>query len=473
MNIYMMKNMRFWLLMGACFVLGSTLFAKPKSERLSVDALSANWNNTSDSLFLYQQPLEQQWWLRFNDATLNGLVDEVLANNYDLKQAAYRVAQAKAAMRVAQGGFYPTIQLNAGYTYDHGVSVPATTSQIGSVGVEMQWEIDIIGAVRNRAKSQKSAYLASQEEYNGVMTAMVAQTVETYVQLRTAQLRQRVLENNLKSQEETVKITEARFKTGLASALDVAQAKSIYYATQAELPAVESQVSAAINQMGILLGQIPWDVTERLALNDDFTEMSPDILVSVGIPAQVLRQRPDVRAAEKNIDAKAAMVGARVDDWLPRFFVTGQFGYASTNFQNLFDKGHMYWQVAPAVQWTLFSGTTLTGNIQSARAQLEEAINKYNNTVLTALQEVDNAMTQYRHVSAEVVAMQKAFEQAKTTNDLALDLYKKGLIDFQNVLDAQRSLLQYEDKLVVVKSAVSLSLVQLYRALGGEWNNEQ
>jgi outer membrane protein TolC len=254
--------------------------------------------------------------------------------------------------------------------------------------------------------------------------------------------------------------------------LDVAQAKSIYYATEAQVPAMETNIAAYINQMGILLGEIPWNLANELALPDEATDLTPHMLVSVGIPAEVLRRRPDVRAAEKTIDAKAAMVGARIDDWLPRFFVTGQFGYASTNFQNLFDSNHMYWQVAPSMQWTIFSGTTLTGNIQSARAQLEEAINDYNNTVLTALQEVDNAMTHYRHVSAEVVATQKAFEQAKLTNDLALDLYKKGLVDFQNVLDAQRYLLQYEDDLVVAKSSVSLALVQLYRALGSDWNQE-
>jgi NodT family efflux transporter outer membrane factor (OMF) lipoprotein len=336
----------------------------------------------------------------------------------------------------------------------------------------MQWEIDIIGAVRNRAKSQKAAFLASQEEYDGVMTALVAQTVETYIQLRTAQWRLRVIEGNLASQKETMQITQARFNTGLASALDVAQAKSIYYATEAQVPAMETNIAEYINQMGILLGEIPWNLANELALPDEATDLTPHMLVSVGIPAEVLRRRPDVRAAEKTIDAKAAMVGARIDDWLPRFFVTGQFGYASTNFQNLFDSNHMYWQVAPSMQWTIFSGTTLTGNIQSARAQLEEAINDYNNTVLTALQEVDNAMTHYRHVSAEVVATQKAFEQAKLTNDLALDLYKKGLVDFQNVLDAQRYLLQYEDDLVVAKSSVSLALVQLYRALGSDWNQE-
>lgn len=449
------------------------IHAKPKSARMDEQSVPTSWKTEVDTLFLYQQPLEQQWWLRFNDPMLTKLVDEVLQNNFDLKQAAYRVAQAKAAMRVAQGGFYPSLNLNAGYNYNQNLSVPGSTAQIGTVGLEMQWEIDIIGAVRNRAKSQKAAYLASQEEYDGVMTALVAQTVQTYVQLRTAQERLRVIENNLASQKETMEITEARFNTGLASALDVAQAKSIYFATEAQVPTMESKISECINQLGILLGKVPWSLKEELALADDATiNLVPDILVSVGIPAEVLRRRPDVRAAEKNIDAKAAMVGARIDDWLPRFFVTGQFGYASTNFQNLFDNGNMYWQVAPSMQWTIFSGTALTGNIQAARAQLEEAINNYNNTVLTALQEVDNAMTNYRHVSAEVVAIEKAFQQAKLTKDLAIDLYKKGLIDFQNVLDAQRYLLQYEDNLVQAKSAVSLSLVQLYRALGSDWNQE-
>lgn len=454
--------------LSACYIAN----AKPESTRIDEQSIPSAWNAEVDTLFLYQQPLEQKWWLRFNDPILTKMVEGALQNNFDLKQAAYRVAQAKAAMRVAQGGFYPTINLNAGYNYNQNVTVPGATSQVGSVGLEMQWEIDIIGAVRNRAKSQKAAFLASQEEYDGVMTALVAQTVETYIQLRTAQWRLRVIEGNLASQKETMQITQARFNTGLASALDVAQAKSIYYATEAQVPAMETNIAAYINQMGILLGEIPWNLASELALPDEATDLTPHMLVSVGIPAEVLRRRPDVRAAEKTIDAKAAMVGARIDDWLPRFFVTGQFGYASTNFQNLFDSNHMYWQVAPSMQWTIFSGTTLTGNIQSARAQLEEAINDYNNTVLTALQEVDNAMTHYRHVSAEVVATQKAFEQAKLTNDLALDLYKKGLVDFQNVLDAQRYLLQYEDDLVVAKSSVSLALVQLYRALGSDWNQE-
>ena len=454
--------------LSACYIAN----AKPESTRIDEQSIPSAWNAEVDTLFLYQQPLEQKWWLRFNDPILTKMVEGALQNNFDLKQAAYRVAQAKAAMRVAQGGFYPTINLNAGYNYNQNVTVPGATSQVGSVGLEMQWEIDIIGAVRNRAKSQKAAFLASQEEYDGVMTALVAQTVETYIQLRTAQWRLRVIEGNLASQKETMQITQARFNTGLASALDVAQAKSIYYATEAQVPAMETNIAEYINQMGILLGEIPWNLANELALPDEATDLTPHMLVSVGIPAEVLRRRPDVRAAEKTIDAKAAMVGARIDDWLPRFFVTGQFGYASTNFQNLFDSNHMYWQVAPSMQWTIFSGTTLTGNIQSARAQLEEAINDYNNTVLTALQEVDNAMMHYRHVSAEVVATQKAFEQAKLTNDLALDLYKKGLVDFQNVLDAQRYLLQYEDDLVVAKSSVSLALVQLYRALGSDWNQE-
>lgn len=454
--------------LSACYIAN----AKPESTRIDEQSIPSAWNAEVDTLFLYQQPLEQKWWLRFNDPILTKMVEGALQNNFDLKQAAYRVAQAKAAMRVAQGGFYPTINLNAGYNYNQNVTVPGATSQVGSVGLEMQWEIDIIGAVRNRAKSQKAAFLASQEEYDGVMTALVAQTVETYIQLRTAQWRLRVIEGNLASQKETMQITQARFNTGLASALDVAQAKSIYYATEAQVPAMETKIAEYINQMGILLGEIPWNLANELALPDEATDLTPHMLVSVGIPAEVLRRRPDVRAAEKTIDANAAMVGARIDDWLPRFFINGQFGYASTNFQNLFDNNHMYWQVAPSMQWTIFSGTTLTGNIQSARAQLEEAINNYNNTVLTALQEVDNAMTHYRHVSAEVVATQKAFEQAKLTNDLALDLYKKGLVDFQNVLDAQRYLLQYEDDLVVAKSSVSLALVQLYRALGSDWNQE-
>ena len=457
-----MKKLLLLCISVLCF---SAAQAKTSSQKIETD-IPTSWNNL-DTLFI-QQDIDQKWWLGFGDATLNSLVDICIANNYDLAQAAYRVDAAKASMRKAEGGYYPSINISAAYDYNRNVSSPGVLTHVGAVGADMQWEIDIFGAVRGRANSQKYNFQATQEEYNAVMTSLIAKVVSSYINLRTAQARLQVVESNLDIQEQTKNITEARFNTGLASALDVAQAKSIYYATAAKVPELETTVSENLNAIGILSGKIPWMLDAELNLSTaSFIPTKNEKMVPVSVPAEIIRQRPDVRAAEKSIDAAASLVGATVADWLPKFYVTGQIGVASQDFKNLFQEDKMYWQVAPAIKWNIFSGTALSGQIQEAKAKTEMAVNSYNNVVLNALQEVDNSMVSYKHSISEENAYRVAYEQAELTFNLALDLYKKGLIEFQNVLDAQRNLLSYEEAKVMSEANVSLSLVKLYLALGG------
>ena len=447
-------------------LVATTMMAKTNSQRLETE-IPTSWNNL-DTLFVQQDNIDKKWWVGFNDATLSSLVDICISNNYDLAEAAYRVDAAKASMRKAEGGYYPSISIGAAYDYNKSVTTPGVVSHVGSLGAQMSWEIDIIGAVRGRANSQKYNFQATQEEYNAVMTSLIANAVSAYINLRTAQERLEVVKSNLQIQEQTKNITEARFNTGLASALDVAQSKSIYYATAAKVPELESMVSECINTLGVLCGRIPWELEKELNLNLSANiPHNSETMVPVSVPAEILRQRPDVRAAEKSIDACASLVGATVADWLPKFYVTGQIGVASEDFKNIFQEDKMYWQVAPAIKWNIFSGTALSGQIQEAKAKTEMAVNAYNNVVLNALQEVDNSMVSYKHSISEEQAYKVAYEQAQLTFELALDLYKKGLIEFQNVLDAQRNLLSYEEAKVVSEANVSLSLVQLYRALGG------
>ena len=447
-------------------LVATTMMAKTNSQRLETE-IPTSWNNL-DTLFVQQDNIDKKWWAGFNDATLNSLVDICISNNYDLAEAAYRVDAAKASMRKAEGGYYPSISIGAAYDYNKSVTTPGVVSHVGSLGAQMSWEIDIIGAVRGRANSQKYNFQATQEEYNAVMTSLIANTVSAYINLRTAQERLEVVKSNLEIQEQTKNITEARFNTGLASALDVAQSKSIYYATAAKVPELESMLSECLNALGVLSGRIPWELEKELNLNLSANiPHNSETMVPVSVPAEILRQRPDVRAAEKSIDACASLVGATVADWLPKFYVTGQIGVASEDFKNIFQEDKMYWQVAPAIKWNIFSGTALSGQIQEAKAKTEMAVNAYNNVVLNALQEVDNSMVSYKHSISEEQAYKVAYEQAQLTFELALDLYKKGLIEFQNVLDAQRNLLSYEEAKVVSEANVSLSLVQLYRALGG------
>ena len=458
-------NIKKLLLLCISVLSFAIVMAKTNSQKVETD-IPTSWNNL-DTLFI-QQDIDQKWWTGFNDATLNSLVEICISNNYDLAQAAYRVDAAKASMRKAEGGYYPSISIGAAYDYNKNITTPGAVSHIGTVGADMSWEIDIIGAVRGRAKSQKYNFQATQEEYNAVMTSLIAKTVSAYINLRTTQARLEVVKSNLYTQEQTKNITEARFNTGLASALDVAQAKSIYYATAAKVPELETTVSECLNVLGVLSGKIPWMLDSELNIRTySNIPKNSEQMVPVSVPAEVLRARPDVRAAEKSIDAAASLVGATVADWLPKFYVTGQIGVASEDFKQIFQKDKMYWQVAPAIKWNIFSGTALSGQIQEAKAKTEMAVNAYNNVVLNALQEVDNAMVGYKHSITEEDAYAVAHEQAQLTFDLALDLYKKGLIEFQNVLDAQRNLLSYEEAKVLAEANVSLSLVQLYLALGG------
>ena len=258
-----------------------------------------------------------------------------------------------------------------------------------------------------------------------------------------------------------------RYTTGLVSKLDVAQAKSVYYSTLASIPAVEADVIRYMNTLAVLIGTYPQEVTDAL----HGTGALPDYVepVGVGIPGQLLLRRPDVRSAERQVNAKVALLGAAKTDWLPSFFLNGSFGYASYDLKDLNKRNSLTWSIAPSVTWTIFDGGERINNVRLQKAELDETINQFNEVVLTAVQEVDNAMSAYKNSIKQIVACREMFHQAEEVFNLSLDLYKQGLTPFQNVLDAQRSLLSYEDSLVKVKGYSLICLVQMYQALGGGW----
>ena len=333
----------------------------------------------------------------------------------------------------------------------------------------MSWELDIFGSIRQRVKAQKETFAASKEEYTAVMVSLSAQVASSYIQLRELQQELKVVERNCASQAAVLKITEVRYNTGLVSKLDVAQAKSVYFSTKASIPQLESGINQYITSLAVLLGTYPQEirpVLERVGELPDYMEP-----ISIGIPADLLMRRPDIRSAEHQINAQAASLGASKSDWLPQVFIKGSVGYASKDFKDLTKHKSFTYEIAPALSWTIFSGGKLVNATKSARAQLDEAIDQFNQTVLTAVQETDNAMTAYRSSIKQIVALREVRNQGQETLTLSLDLYKQGLTTFQNVLDAQRSLLSYENQLVQARGNSLLQLIALYQALGGGWNN--
>ena len=232
---------------------------------------------------------------------------------------------------------------------------------------------------------------------------------------------------------------------------------------------MESGINQYITSLAVLLGTYPQEirpVLERVGELPDYMEP-----ISIGIPADLLMRRPDIRSAEHQINAQAASLGASKSDWLPQVFIKGSVGYASKDFKDLTKHKSFTYEIAPALSWTIFSGGKLVNATKSARAQLDEAIDQFNQTVLTAVQETDNAMTAYRSSIKQIVALREVRNQGQETLTLSLDLYKQGLTPFQNVLDAQRSLLSYENQLVQARGNSLLQLIALYQALGGGCNN--
>lgn len=464
-------NMRAWSLLLLLF-LSSAISAQHADHYLDTPLPQA-WEEGGE-VFRQTLPVDDQWWKSFGDTTLDSLISIAVDRNYSVLTAIDRMNMAKAGLRMERSGFFPTVGINAGWTRQqtsgNTSELPQSTQHYYDVSANMSWELDIFGSIRQRVKAQKETFAASKEEYTAVMVSLSAQVASSYIQLRELQQELKVVERNCASQAAVLKITEVRYNTGLVSKLDVAQAKSVYFSTKASIPQLESGINQYITSLAVLLGTYPQEirpVLERVGELPDYMEP-----ISIGIPADLLMRRPDIRSAEHQINAQAASLGASKSDWLPQVFIKGSVGYVSKDFKDL-TKHHksFTYEIAPALSWTIFSGGKLVNATKSARAQLDEAIDQFNQTVLTAVQETDNAMTAYRSSIKQIVALREVRNQGQETLTLSLDLYKQGLTPFQNVLDAQRSLLSYENQLVQARGNSLLQLIALYQALGGGWNN--
>ena len=402
-------------------------------------------------------PSNDEWWQLFKDPILDTLIIKAVIKNYDVRNANRKIEMAKAKLRVDRSPYYPTIYFSANYAPEKS-SLSADKKNIiernGTATVNLNWELDVFGRIRKESSSQKEFYLAAQEDYRGVMVSLAQKQLE-------------VTRENIESQKKVMELTESRFKLGLASQLDAAQAKSLYLQTKASLPGIESTIAQQINLIGVLIGE------HSVAIRDSLLKIRPiptnPRQAANGIPANLIRQRPDVRSAERTIDGLAEAVGASRADWWPKFLVTGFFGYSSENFEQFTNKENMIWQIAPSIKWTIFSGRNLVESKKSAQLQLDEEINSYNQTLLTALQEVDNALVTYNKSLLQISALNDAFQQSQLTLDLAIEQYKNGLASYQTVLSSQISLLNYENSLVEARTASLRYLIELYQALGGGW----
>lgn len=434
-------------------------------------ALPDGWNN--GDCFDQTMPPDDEWWLNFEDPVLDSLILYASENSYSVLGAMENIRKARAAWNIARGKMLPTFDIGMGWqrakTSGNIASTMYTEAWEGqfNAALSMQWQADVFGSIYMRSKAQKMLFMATEEEFRAVMVTLVANVATTYFSLCQSVEQLKVLRENVKSQHEIMEIVISRYNSGLASKLDVAQSRSVYYSTMAEIPAMQATIDGYRNKMAVLLGIYPQDLAgwpgEECSLP---SYMEP---IGVGVPAMLLRRRPDIRVAEKQVEANAAQLGATRRDWFPEVLLTGSIGFSSGEMKHLFRSKSLTWEIAPTIKWNIFSGGERLNATREARAALDQSIISFNSTLLTAVQEVESAMSQYKSSVEQIVSLREAVNQNEETLTLSLELYKQGLTEYQNVLDAQRTLLTYQGYLVQAQGGSLIYLVQLYEALGGGW----
>jgi outer membrane protein, multidrug efflux system len=413
-----------------------------------------------------------EWWTTFGDPNLTSLIERAVKSNLDLKQAQLRIRQARAARGVVASGFWPAADLSGSLTRSRSGAAPA--SNLYQAGLDAIWELDIFGGVRRSIEAAEADVQAALEDRRDVLVTLTAEVALNYIDLRGYQQQIIIAQNNLNAQRHSAELTRQRFEGGFVGALDVANANAQVATTASQIPLLEASVWQTIYSLSVLLGQQP------AALLDELLPAStiPAIrlggpTVPAGVPSDLLRRRPDIRRAEAQIHAETARIGVAVADLFPKVSLSGSVSFRDSKFSSLTDGKNRFWSFGPSIALPIFSAGRIQSNIELQKAVQEQSFITYKQTVLTALQEVENALIASTKEQEHRDALTEAVANNRKAMELATKLYTEGQTDFLNVLTAQGALYSSEDALVRSNRTVSTNLVALYKALGGGWESDQ
>jgi outer membrane protein, multidrug efflux system len=444
----------------------------------------ANWSEAQLGTTTNATMAIVAWWKTFNDPELNSLIERAVATNHDLRIADGRLRQARALRSGVASDLGPTINGSAGYTdaRQSKNSIPFNTSGPGGAAIssnylfqtdlydvhfDASWEIDVFGGKR-RALQQANALVASvEEDRRDILVSVLAEVARNYIEVRNFQQRIAITQKNTKAQQDAVDIANSRFKAGLSSELDAKQAEALLATIQSQVPVLETSLKQGIHRLGVLIGREPGALL--LELSQTAPIPAPPLEVAVGLPSDLLRRRPDVRRAERQLAADTANIGVQTAELFPKFTLTGVAGFQSFAVSDWFTGGSKYWSAGPTVTWRIFDLGHVRSQIRAANAQAAQSMVIYEKTVLTSCEDAENALVAYANEQTRYRALSDAVAANRQALEFANDRYDKGLTDFLNVLDAERSLYQTEDQLADSQGTVSVNLVVLYKALGGGW----
>jgi len=407
------------------------------------------------------------WWANFNDPILSTLIEQALASNLDLQLAKARLHETRARLGVANAAEFPALTGNGSASRSRSNS---QTGNFFATGFDAGWELDIFGGVRRAQEAARADLAAGEEDMRNIMVSLLAEVATNYLEARTYQGRLSAAAGNITFQADSWQLADWRNQAGLSDELAVQQARYNLAATRAQLPSLRTGLEGSLNRLAVLTGAAPGQV--HGLMKDPAPIPVPPLAVLVGVPAETLRQRPDLRRAEQQLAAATARVGAAVADLYPKFRLSGSIGIESIDSADILAAASRSWKLGPSFSWPLFDGGQIRRNIEIQSALQEQKLIQYQSMVLAALEEVENALTAYVEEQRRSQALTEAAQAARSAAGLALDKYKGGLQDFSTVLDAQRSQLSFEDQLAQSQGAASTDLVRIYKALGGGWNTE-
>lgn len=431
----------------------------------------AQWSAAADTRALDRAALAE-WWRQFRDPLLDGLVADALAANRDLATARAQLREARARRRLAGAQLGPTLDAAASASRSASSERAGTgaTRELYSAGFDARWELDLFGGLRRGVEAAEADLGASAESLRDVRVALAAEVVRNYVELRTAERRLAVTEASVAAREESYALTQWRLQAGLVSELDVAQARTELESARAALPALRTAIVEARNRLAVLVGRAPGERPARLAATAAVPLASG--AAAAGIPADVLRMRPDVRAAERRLAAQTARLGEAEAARYPSVQLSGSIGLEALTFSGLGRRGADTHTLLGSVTAPVFHAGRIAANIEIQDALLEQARRAYEAAVLTALEDVENALINVANADRRRAQLTLATEAARETLAIAEQRYATGLADFLSVLDSQRTLLGLEDQLAASRGELATAQIQLYKALGGGWSPE-
>ena len=455
------------VLLSACTTVG------PDFKRPEVPSWLSNWMGGSlepltADLRVPRVGQLQEWWRTFNDPVLEALVAEAQRVNPNVRTAGLRIMEARAQLGIAGSALYPQVQQATSdllWAGEHRTGARDTSAVNFSVGFQVGWELDFWGKFRRSIEAADASYFASIAQYDDVQVLMAAQVAAFYTSIRTLELRLVIARENAAIQARSLEITERLFKGGSDSELDVQQAKAQYLGTLATIPPLESALRQTQNALSTLLVRAPGLLPE-MTLGKNVIPQA-ELAVIVDMPADLLRRRPDVRSAELQMAAQSALIGVSVADLYPSISLLGSVGLSATSLGS--SSRALTWGLGPSLVWNVFDYGRLTNTVLVQDARFQQLYEQYQDAVLRAAREVDDAAVGFAKTGEQIVLLADAVKAAQRSLDLANIQYREGLTDFERVLDSQRVLFAQQDFLVSARGSLTQNLIALYKAMGGGW----